>query len=193
MIYKIKDINRRMSEIIGDYISKGYIISPMTTEGSQSNEICRVDFYNDDSTIVRIEMTQYKENHIDTIKIVVESFECNAEKATVMTTLWNGRGETIHTESFYIISKGVYVTDYEEAVKVYKKQLARLKYDGNYKDLGIADFKDRLLKIVNSKTGYKGVRKSHITGFGVTIQSNGKKFYVIKVKGKNTIYIRLAD
>ena len=85
------------------------------------------------------------------------------------------------------------MTDYEEAVKVYKKQLARLKYDGNYKDLGIADFKDRLLKIVNSKTGYKGVRKSHITGFGVTIQSNGKKFYVIKVKGKNTIYIRLAD
>ena len=110
-----------------------------------------------------------------------------------MTTLWNGRGETIHTESFYIISKGVYVTDYEEAVKIHKKQLARLKYDGNYKKLGLTNFKDRLLKIVNSKTGYKSVRKNQITDFGVTIQSNGKKFYVIKVKGKNTIYIRLAD
>ena len=131
---KFAEINKRYTEIVAEYISKGYTINSGTMGGSQG-EIARVDL-TDGNSIIRVlvcnEVEHNEKYHrLDTCQIIVgrctENVKINDNDT--WSTIWNNRLEVILCEKFYKLSRhsstGTEYGTKEEAEIAEKKRVQR--------------------------------------------------------------------
>lgn len=201
MIIKMNYVNKLATEILSEYISKGYVLS--STMSGHQGEVYKVDAYKDNE-IVRIRVDKgysrtetekkYSFEKAEVVYILVEKFE------NLNHTLWNGDGEELSYIEFYEVDryKGIYCDNYSEYNSIREKQDARLYNNNNSKYLNIksvlkiAKCTDKLLEIVQNTKGYKSVRKSHIKGIESFINvHNKKKYYKIMIDGKTDLIFNL--
>lgn len=109
---KFADINKKFSEVVADYMAKGYTINTATMSGSQG-EVAKVDF-TDGKVIIRVLLKSFSDWRNDTegYEIIVGK---NTDKVKIHdadrlgNTIWNEHLEVIATIRFYQI--GRYGTD----------------------------------------------------------------------------------
>lgn len=105
---KYADINRRYTEIVAEYIGKGYAINSASMGGSQG-ETCKVDL-TDGSEIIRVMVVTFSdwENHFEGVKIVVGKATdkgISPHNNDSWGAVWNSRLEILSTERFYKIGE----------------------------------------------------------------------------------------
>lgn len=107
---KYAEINRRVTEIVADYILKGYSINTSTMSGTQG-EVASIDLTAGESVIrITINRFFFKDGlYNDGFEIVVgkaeESIRANQPAGTKYETIWNDRLDIIHHEEFYEVGK----------------------------------------------------------------------------------------
>lgn len=199
MIIKMNYVNRLATELVSDYISKGYVLS--STMSGHQGEIYKVDLCKDNE-VVRIRVDRgysrnENENHsffdrISVVYIIVERFN------ELKGTLWNGKGEELNYIEFYEVDrhKGVYCDSYSEYTMIKKKQDDRLKNERCYVNkkliLKIDKCSDKLLEIVHNQKGYKSVKRSQVKCVEsyVNLYRN-YKYYRVMIDGKNDLIYKL--
>lgn len=103
---KYADINRRYTEIVAEYMGKGYTINTVSMGGSQG-ETCKIDLTNG-TEIVRIMVGTFSdwENSLEGVEIVVgkaTDADIRPHNNSGWNTIWNNRLEIITAEQFYKI------------------------------------------------------------------------------------------
>ena len=199
MIIKMNYVNRLATELVADYISKGYVLS--STMSGHQGEIYKVDLYKDNE-VVRIRVDRgysrnENENHsffdrISVVYIIVERFN------ELKGTLWNGKGEELNYIEFYEVDrhKGVYCDSYSEYTMIKKKQDDRLKNKSCYVNkkfiLKIDKCSDKLLEIVHNQKGYKSVKRNQVKYVESYVSSHDNhKYYRVVVDGKTNLIFNL--
>ena len=199
MIIKMNYVNQLATELVSDYISKGYVLS--STMSGHQGEIYKVDLCKDNE-VVRIRVDRgysrnENENHsffdrMSVIYIVVERFN------ELKGTLWNGKGEELNYIEFYEVDrhKGVYCDSYSEYTMIKKKQDDRLENKSCYVNqkliLKIDKCTDKLLEIVQNTKGYKSVKRNQVKYVEsyVNLYRN-YKYYRVVIDGKNDLIYKL--
>ena len=201
MIIKMNYVNKLATEILSDYISKGYVLS--STMSGHQGEVYKVDLYKNNE-VVRIRVDRgysRKESEEKSIFdkarvvcIIIEKFENENQNET----LWNGKGTEINYIEFYEVDyhKGVYCDSYAEYTMIKKKQDDRLKNKSCYVNqkliLKIDKCSDKLLEIVHNQKGYKSVKRNQVKYIEsyVNLYRN-YKYYRVVVDGKTNLIFNL--
>ena len=129
---KFESINRKYTEMVSEYISRGYYINAGTMSGSQG-EIAHIDL-TDGKEIVRILMERFSdyERNVEGIRITAgkgtDSAEPNSPR-DIGCGIWNDRLEVIETVEFFLVAeardnKEFYGT-YDEAAAASDKRYER--------------------------------------------------------------------
>lgn len=199
MIIKMNYVNLLATELVSDYISKGYVLS--STMSGHQGEIYKVDLYKNNE-VVRIRVDRgysrnENENHsffdrISVVYIIVERFN------ELKGTLWNGEGEELNYIEFYEVDsyKNIYCDSCFEYTMIKKKQDDRLKNERCYVNkkliLKIDKCSDKLLEIVHNQKGYKSVKRNQVKYVEsyVNLYRN-YKYYRVMIDGKNDLIYKL--
>lgn len=161
-LYDDNDINAIYTNLVSEYISKGFVINFRIVRGSQGEE-SKIDLTNDNGkTIYRIWiLTEYFDVSDRKLMIVIEKFS-NCEASD---TLWFGRGEKIFERIFYFItrrrSRNIYVKskDNFEIIREIQKSREDLEYKESCRLIELSDSCKKIaLKIIRKKKGYKTVK-----------------------------------
>ena len=199
MIIKMNYVNKLATEILSDYISKGYVLS--STMSGHQGEIYKVDIHKE-NTVIRIRVDEgysrtdsekkYNFGKAEVIYIVVEKFE------NQNGILWNGKGEEITYVEFYKVDryKGIYCDSHSEYNLIRKKQYTRLANSSEYSNtklvLKIEKCTDKLIEIVQNTKGYKSVRRNQIKGIESFVNVHNKnKYYRVMIDGKDDLIFKL--
>lgn len=165
---KYADINKRYTEIVAEYMGKGYAINTATMNGSQS-EVAKIDL-TDGNDIIRIIIDTFSDwkAGTDGIEIIVGKATDNVKPNDNRTwyTIWNGHLETIRVERFYNIAHNAdyYVTE-DEAKKAneIRNERSAIRYSS---DKGQFTPSERAIeiakKIIKRKFGYVRVNTSEV-------------------------------
>lgn len=185
-IIKMEDIDRIYTEILTDYFTKGYRLYTKNMSGHQG-ERAKIDITNG-KHILRIWMETFsckdigdKENWLwtDGIEINIEEFEDFRA-----STLWGGKGKMLKTLTFYRVgSKNhAYTMDVEECEKLLLVNANRRRLRSNtFSNWEKVNYNpDTIIKIVNSKRGFKTCKKKDIKSV-----ERCKTMYRIIIEGKN--------
>ena len=101
-----KNINERFSEIVGEYLAKGYVINTGTMGGLQG-EIAKVDM-TDGKKIIRVMLDSRSGGLHEPDNITIKVGRCTdkvrANRKDAFSTIWNDNLEEIHRETFYAVS-----------------------------------------------------------------------------------------
>jgi len=105
---KYADINKSFTEIVAEYINKGYLVNSASMTGSQG-EISRIDLTNG-TEIIRVmvgHFTEWKPMSVDGIEIIVGRAQGDVKphSHTDWHTIWNNRLEILSQERFYKIGE----------------------------------------------------------------------------------------
>lgn len=199
MIIKINYVNKLVTEVLSDYISKGYVLSPTMT--GHQGEVYKIDLYKNNE-VVRIRVDKgysrtdsekkYNFEKAEVVYIVVEKFE------NQNGILWNGKGEELTYVEFYNVDhyKDIYCDSHSEYNLIREKQYTRLANSSKYSNtklvLKIEKCTDKLLEIVQNAKGYKSVRKGQIKGVESFVNvHNKRKYYRVTIDGKNDLIFKL--
>lgn len=193
-IIKMEDINKTYTEVIGEYISRGYWIYTKTMAGHQG-EIAKIDLTNG-KHIIRVRIDKKYHNRIeglenlwlgtDVLRIVVVEYDNFRTE-----TLWNNEGITINEFNWYQVGRKniAYVDNLEEYVDIANKTLNRFELKPiDYGNHGrkMRYNADTIIKIVNGRKGFKSCKKKDIKS--VERYKNG---YYIRIEGKSdAVYVR---
>lgn len=168
---KYADINKRYTEIVAEYIAKGYTINTASMSGSQG-ERAHVDL-TDGKEIIRVVLVGFhiwKGCDLEGFKIIAgrctDSVKPNDHRDW-NATIWNDNLNVHHMEIFYAIGRTNNAADYygtiEEAEQAYKIRLERYtrrntvtRYTPNAKAMEIA------VRIVRDKLGYKRINAADV-------------------------------
>ena len=193
-IIKMEDINKVYTEIISDYISKGYWFYTKTMAGHQG-EIAKIDLTNG-KRIIRVRIDKKYHSRIeglenlwlgtDVLRIVVVEYDNFRTE-----TLWNNEGTTINEFNWYQVGRKniAYVDNLEEYVDIANKTLNRFElkpidYGNHARKMRYNA--DTIIKIVNGRKGFKSCKKKDIKS--VERYKNG---YYIRMEGKSdAVYVR---
>ena len=162
-----KDINNRFTQIVSEYIAKGYTFNTSSMGGSQG-EIANIDLTNG-KEIVRIVVSSFNNwrECLEGVEIAIGRCTDNVRphSGQLHETVWNSHLEIIHTEYFYKISRydSFYGTR-EEAeaardirhARYARREMAVTKYTPSAKAKAIAE------RIVRSKLGYLRVNPDEV-------------------------------
>lgn len=187
---KVKEINKRYTEIVMEYMNNGYYFNTTTMSGSQG-EITHTDLTNGE-TIIRIVMDKFHdfERYTDGIEIIVG--KCTDERVKPNTgdswsTIWNNRLEIISSEKFYQIGREnrsgdkFYGTE-EEANEAMKKVHERYEARRSSSKQEFSDnAKKIVLSFVKKQPKCKSVKLADIESVYKITSSNE---YFVKAKGK---------
>lgn len=83
---KYENINRRFTEIVSEYLMKGYVFNTATMNGCSQLEVTKVDL-TDGKEVVRIKVEEGYFRNIRYIKIVVG--RCKKVKPHIYKDMWN--------------------------------------------------------------------------------------------------------
>ena len=163
---KYADINKRFTEIVAEYMGKGYTINASTMSGSQG-ETARIDLTNG-TEIIRVIVCNFYEctdyYHVDGDEIVVGKVTDDVkpnDNSYNRRTVWNQH--LIDKENDYYVTK-------EEATEAAKIRAERwTRSDSKYEILTSPKAVDLAVKIVREKLGYRRVNRAD-----VKIQKNHK-------------------
>lgn len=105
---KYVDINKRYTEIVAEYIGKGYAINTATMSGSQG-ETAKVDLTNG-TEIIRVMIDTFSDwmNSLNGVEITVGKVtdeDVHPHSNSDWATIWNNRLEILSTERFYKIGE----------------------------------------------------------------------------------------
>lgn len=105
---KYADINKRYTEIVAEYISKGYAINTATMSGSQG-ETAKVDL-TDGTEIIRVMIATFSDwrASLEGVEITVGKVmdeDVRPHSNSGWATIWNNRLEILSTERFYKIGE----------------------------------------------------------------------------------------
>lgn len=108
---KFAEINKRYTEIVTEYLTKGYTINAGTMDGSQG-EIAHIDL-TDGNNIIRVMVVDVAEygnkGHYDTCQIIVG--KCTNTNVLINNegrrgdTIWNNKLDVILCEKYYKLSR----------------------------------------------------------------------------------------
>lgn len=107
---KYAEINRRVTEIVAEYIRRGYSINTSTMGGGQG-EVSHIDL-TDGYSIIRIVVQHFyckDDFYNDGYEIIVgradDTVRADQPPANTVGTIWNDRMNLFHREAFYEIGK----------------------------------------------------------------------------------------
>lgn len=182
---KYANINKRFTEIVAEYIGKGYTINTSTIYGSQG-EIAKIDL-TDGKEIIRIMIKTFHDWDVDLegVEIIIGKNTDNVKpnRNDTWDTVWNDHLEIIHQERFYKIGRhGDYYGTKEEAERASNIRTERCidrysskeEYEPSAKAMEIAK------RIVRNKLGYKRIIDSE-----VKLIKNSEGFFVVSYKTKS--------
>lgn len=183
---KFADINKRFTELVAEYIAKGYIFNSATMRGSQG-EVAKVDLTNG-SEIIRIiidDFSVYGELDLDGLRVAVlrcaEDIVPNFHSCN--QTIWTDRCEIISEEKFYVIGEKygrrspMYGT-IEEATAARQKRYDRWCAQRINADKDLVPTA-ALIRLLKHRKGFTNATRTNIT---VTRVRNG---YRVKMAGRN--------
>lgn len=184
---KYAEINKRYTELVAEYMSKGYTINTSSMSGSQG-EIAKIDL-TDGEKVIRIMISTFHsygmhtDKPCDGVEIIIGKSTDNVKPNSDNTwnTIWSNHLEVIHEEHFYKIDNysDYYITSKEEARKAVEIRCERYrtfeadKYEPSAKAMEVAK------RIVRDKLGYKRINPSEIK-----LSKNKSNEYVVSYKGK---------
>lgn len=205
---KFESINRRYTEVIAEWLAKGYTINSATMSGHQG-EISKIDL-TDGKEIIRITLDTACTNehiqdengkqryyHFDMVALIVGRATDRVfphSSNTFGDTIWNNRLEEIYREEFYQIGErnGRHSRWYgtkKEAVAQQDKRWDRYRTSFESKGQPLGDAaKEIVLPFVRRQPRCKTVRLSeieHVTKQRIESRT-GKQYtkYSIKVRGQ---------
>ena len=202
------DINKRFTEILSDYISKGYRVNAGTMSGTQG-ELAKVDF-TDGNELIRVRMGNnlvkvQDERHCYSLKameITVGKYpEASKKKYLIddndsIRSVFDSDFEMIHEEKFYESNTGWrgnfnYYGTYDEAVAARAKHCNRLREsaDSSYRHLDSTKSKKIALKILQKKKGYKSTRLKDIDSVRIYNNRDDCKRYEVKLHNKGNVLL----
>ena len=186
---KYIDINKRYTEIVTEYMTKGYTLNTSSMGGSQG-EIAKVDL-TDGTEIIRIRIATFHDwrNDVEGVEIIVGKSTDNVKPHSGCSheTIWDSRLDVLRTERFYQI--GRYGNDYygteEESKRASKLRTERYisrrieskKYEASEKAMEIAK------RVVRTKFGYSRINAAEVKlsksdrGYYVTYRNNTYKLH----------------
>lgn len=107
---KYAEINRRVTEIVAEYIRRGYSINTATMEGSQG-EVASIDL-TDCESIIRISVQRFwfkDDLYNDGYEIIVgeadSGIRAHQPAGRMYETIWNNKLNVIRRDEFYEIGK----------------------------------------------------------------------------------------
>lgn len=183
---KFADINKRYTEIVAEYIAKGFTINTATMSGHQG-EIAKIDL-TDGSEIVRILVQSFSDwrANVEGIEIVVGTAMDDVQphgNDKMRDTIWTYRLGVHNVERFYCLGRygeDIYGTEQEakEAAdlrcqRYCNRERKNPQYNPSAKAMEIAK------RIVREKMGYKRVTASEVE---LTKNDRG---YTVSYKGKS--------
>lgn len=187
MNYLKKDIDKVYSDVVLDYLNKGYTIYTPELSGNQGEE-SKVGLTNGkEVVVVYMDNTHDYKEWIDS-KLIVVGKVSDYIPYKSYGTIWLNELETIKTLEFYQIRRGNLFTDDKQCAKdcdnLHYKRIENRKKDNrkqfiSNKALNIA------YKICKRTKGYKSVAKKDI----ICIYKVDNKFY-IEINGKDSIRIK---
>lgn len=141
---KFAEINKRYTEVVAEYIAKGYTINTSTMGGHQG-EIAKIDL-TDGTDIIRIEIndfTERRKSYFDSaegIEIIVgkNTDKVKPNSNDTWSTIWSSHLEIIYQERFYQIGsrhRSVFYGSKEEEERAYRKRIERYSSNGGRIDL----------------------------------------------------------
>lgn len=187
---KIADINRKYTEIVSNYISRGYTINPGTMSGSQG-EVAHTDLTNGNE-IVRVLIDSFIDcdgTALDGYEIIVGiSTDYVNPNAYGYDTIWNNRLNVVDRHKFYSVSVSDYPNEksffgtkedaQKASDKLHERRLAKLDASKT------VHFTGKALKIAESvvkrNLGIKNVSKSKLEVFKTF--ENGKNRYFVQYR-----------
>lgn len=193
-VYQKHDIERIYTDMVQDYLKKGYVINPGTMAGSQG-EIAKVDLTNLEE-IVRVRInsnTDFKLGYVDVLTITVEAF--GMDEPGCFGTLWDGKGREVKVVEFVQLDErhtcgidGKYAAK-EDYIKagVAEKREERIMAADESEVRWLEKFDKKLCQsIVKKVDGLKTVKVDDIKGLvkvhgGYVIKLANRKIREIKV------------
>ena len=177
---RYKEINKRFTEKVNDYMMHGYQIDTASMSGSQG-EVAHIDLTNGEE-IIRIYLTTFHEleNWTEGFEIVVGRCADNVapnSPVSFSTTIWNNNLEMISIEKFYKLytrkdGETVYGAK-SEAGEVQQKRFNRCYRMNDVKDYSSnEEFHDIAVRYLKRALGKRRI-SSH-----VTIMKRGAKYTI---------------
>lgn len=181
---KFAEINKRYTEIVAEYIAKGYTINAGTMSGSQG-EIAHIDL-TDGHSIIRVmiaDVTEYDDCYkiIDTCQIVVGKctdtrVEINSDEI-MGNTVWNNQLEVICCEKFYKVSRysstGTEYGTKEEAESAEEKRCQRYAN----RPTNHIDLTDKYLEL-GKRVVKRVLGKKKVSNDDIKVYKNERGYYV---------------
>lgn len=198
---KYENINKRYTEIVTEYITKGYYINTASQSGSQG-EIAKIDV-TDGKEIIRILIDDFHscDNNIylDGIEIIVGRVASTdgvaPNTARNYGTIWNNHLEVINAERFYQIgdehkdgSRYYGTKDEAERAAIVKFERYKSKATSSKKEFPEAA-KQLVLLFVKRQPKCKGVKLNEVESVYSVVNHSlfnnaESKAYYVKVRGK---------
>ena len=191
---KFAEINARFTQIVAEYMGKGYTINTASMAGSQG-EIGKVDLTNG-TEIIRVLLGTF--NHpctringrfysFEGIELIVGRVtdKITPNSSSTFQTAWNEHLERLHTEGFYQIGRekrggGKWYGTKEEAMAQQDKNWNRIIAWNVDSTKDLTDAAKRIvLPFVRRQQGCKSVREAEITSV--------KKCTYIHVEGSHVV------
>ena len=181
---KYASINKRYTEIVNEYLLKGYVVNTNSMGGHQG-EIAKIDL-TDGKEIIRIYIDGFYEDYLEGVEIIVgrctDKVTPNSHRD--YSTFWSSHLEILKTERFYEIGNGsdYYVTkeEAERANKIrrerWRSQYRSSEYTPSEKAMEIAK------RIVRNKFGYKRINAADVkltkSNSGYVVKYNQKSYHL---------------
>ena len=193
---KFESINRKYTEIVNEYIGRGYYINAGTMAATEG-EIAHIDLTNG-MEIVRVLVDKFSDPYRDVegIKIVVgrsmDGLELNASRK-LGNVIWNDCLDVIKKEEFFLVSsrnRSEFFGTYEEATEARNKRRERFQNRprGTVKTKLPEDAKYTMLKFIKKLPRCKSVKLADV-GSVYSVRSincfTGKEehSYIVNLKG----------
>ena len=168
---RYSDINKRYTEIVAEYIGKGYTINSATMGGSQG-EKAKVDF-TDGNEIIRVMIASFSDwsANLEGVEIVVgrcTETDVVPHNGSGWNTIWNNRLEILKQERFYKVGEnrrtGIFYGTADEAKAANELRLKR--YIARSTGCQTVDITERAMeiakRIIQRQFGVKRVRDTDI-------------------------------
>ena len=184
---KFIDINKRYSEIVAEYMNKGYTINTASMSGTQG-EVAKIDLTNG-VEIIRIKIDTFFSwddvYQYEGYEIVVGKSTDNVKPNSndTFNTIWSSHLEVIHSERFYEIGtkrKNDFYGTKEEAAKASAIRYERYNNRENAENKCVDSEKAMEIaeRIVRNKMGFKRINKADVK---ITKSRRG---YVVSYRSK---------
>ena len=194
---KRQDISKRFTEIVTEYIGKGYIFSTTTMSGSQGEE-AKVDLTNG-KEVIRVLLDRFSEPRHEGLLILVgrapADTEPNCERSD---NIWNSKLEVVAEERFYEVGNslggGKFYGTKEESDAARELRFDRWAKKGRDVTIVLPDAARKVaLRWMKKRPGHKSMKLSDIEEVYISLSRgwNGKcdKHYYVKYRGR-TLEIR---